>query len=126
MSETYRVSFQNKFENLVHLIIIIIIIIIGTTALSQPRPSLEASASCPYSLQHSSSFSPPTSWQHPSRKTFHEPILKSLNLFVGHRVLDSPAIASLDFSTILFSGAGCQPCVQPPAILEDRLDYFLV
>jgi hypothetical protein len=35
------------------LIIIIIIIIIGTTALSEPRPSLEASASCPYSLQHS-------------------------------------------------------------------------
>jgi hypothetical protein len=29
---------------------IIIIIIIGTTALSEPRPSLEASASCPYSL----------------------------------------------------------------------------
>jgi hypothetical protein len=31
---------------------IIIIIIIGTKALSEPRPSLEASASCPYSLQH--------------------------------------------------------------------------
>jgi hypothetical protein len=31
----------------------IIIIIIGTKALSEPRPSLEASASCPYSLQHS-------------------------------------------------------------------------
>jgi hypothetical protein len=41
------------------LIIIIIIIIIGTTTLSEPRPSLEASASCPYSLKHSSSFSPP-------------------------------------------------------------------
>jgi hypothetical protein len=41
------------------IIIIIIIIIIGTTALSEPRPSLEASASCPYSLLHSSSFSPP-------------------------------------------------------------------
>jgi hypothetical protein len=31
------------------IILIIIIIIIGTTALSEPRPSLEASASCPYS-----------------------------------------------------------------------------
>jgi hypothetical protein len=40
------------------MMIIIIIIIIGTTALSEPRPTLEASASCPYSLQHSSSFSP--------------------------------------------------------------------
>jgi hypothetical protein len=39
----------------------IIIIIIGTTAHFEPRPSSEASASCPYSLQHSSSFSPPTS-----------------------------------------------------------------
>jgi hypothetical protein len=47
--------------------IIIIIIIIGTAALSEPRSSLEASASCPYSLQHSSSFSPPTSWHHPTR-----------------------------------------------------------
>jgi hypothetical protein len=45
----------------------IIIIIIGITALFQPRPSLEASASYPYSLQHSSSFSPPTSWHPPSR-----------------------------------------------------------
>jgi hypothetical protein len=36
----------------------IIIIIIGTTALFEPRPSSEASASRPYSLQHSSSFSP--------------------------------------------------------------------
>jgi hypothetical protein len=80
-----------------------VIIIIGTTTLFEPRPSLEASASCPYSLQQSSSFSPPTSWRH---KTFHEPILKSLNRFVDRRVLDSPAIASLDFSTILFSGAG--------------------
>jgi hypothetical protein len=49
-------------------IIIIIIIIIGTTALSEPRPSLEASASSPYSLQDSSSFSPPTSWHHSSRR----------------------------------------------------------
>jgi hypothetical protein len=31
-------------------IIIIIIIIIGTTAPFEPRPSSEASASCPYSL----------------------------------------------------------------------------
>ena len=37
------------------------IIIIGTTAPFEPRPSSEASASCPYSLQHSSNFSPPTS-----------------------------------------------------------------
>jgi len=61
-----------------------------------------------------------------SDKTFHEPILKSLDRFVGHHVLDSPAVASLDFVTMLFPGAGCQPCVQPPAILEDRLDCFLV
>jgi hypothetical protein len=46
----------------------IIIIIIGTTALFEPRLSLEASASCPYSLQHSSSFSPPTSWHLPSNR----------------------------------------------------------
>ena len=59
-------------------------------------------------------------------KTFHEPILRSLNHFVGRRLSDSPAIASLDFVTMLFSGAGCQPYVQPPAILEDRLDCFLV
>jgi len=26
----------------------------------------------------------------------------------------------------LFPGAGCQPRVQPPAILEDRWDCFLV
>jgi hypothetical protein len=85
---------------------IIIIIIIGTTALSEPRSSLEASASCPYSLQHSSSFSPPTSWHNDldlyRDKTFHEPVLKSLNRFVSRRVLDSPAIASLDFATIFF------------------------
>jgi hypothetical protein len=29
-------------------------------------------------------------------------------------------------NNIFFSGAGCQPCFQPPAILEDRLDCFLV
>jgi hypothetical protein len=40
--------------------------------------------------------------------------------------LDNPAITSLDFATMLFSGAGCQPCVHPPTILEDRLDCFLV
>jgi hypothetical protein len=50
------------------IIIIIIIIIIGSTALSEPRPSLEASASCPYSLQLYFSLSPPTSWHHPSRR----------------------------------------------------------
>jgi len=27
---------------------------------------------------------------------------------------------------MLFSGAGCQPCVQPPTIPEDQLDSFLV
>jgi len=48
------------------IIIIIIIIIIGTTAHFEPRPSSETSASCPYSLQHSSIFSPPTSWHLPS------------------------------------------------------------
>jgi len=48
------------------IIIIIIIIIIGTTAPFEPRPSSEASASCPYSLQHSSNFSPATSWHLPS------------------------------------------------------------
>jgi len=58
-------------------------------------------------------------------KTFHEPILRFLYRFVG-RISDSPAIAYLDFVTMLFSGAGCQPCVQSPAILEDRLDCFLV
>jgi len=39
---------------------------------------------------------------------------------------DNPAIASLDFVTIFFSGAVRQPYVQPPAILEDRFDCFLV
>jgi hypothetical protein len=47
---------------------IIIIIIIGTTAHFEPRPSSEASTSLPYSLQHSSSFSLPTSWHPPSRR----------------------------------------------------------
>jgi len=116
------------------VIIIIIIIIIGTTAHCEPRPSSESSTSCPYSLQHSSSFSPTTSWHHPSRcppilykdKTLHVPILRSLDHFIGRRILDSPAIASLDFSKMLFSRAGCQPCIQPPAILENRLDCFLV
>jgi len=40
---------------------IIIIITIGTAAPFEPRPSSEASASCPYSFHHSSNFSPPTS-----------------------------------------------------------------
>jgi len=39
--------------------------------LFEPRPSSEASASCPYSLQHSSNFSPPASWHLPSH---HLPI----------------------------------------------------
>jgi hypothetical protein len=52
-------------------------------------------------------------------KTFHDPVLRSLSRFVGRRILDIPAIFYLDFSTILFSEAGCQPWVQPPAILED-------
>ena len=30
------------------------------------------------------------------------------------------------FRNSIFSRAGCQPYVQPPAILEDRLDCFLV
>ena len=55
-----------------HIYIIITIIIIGTTAPFEPGPSSEASASCPYSLQHSSNFSPPTSWHLPSH---HVPIL---------------------------------------------------
>jgi len=42
-----------------YTVIIIIIIIIGTTAPFESRSSSEASASCPYSLQHSSNFSPP-------------------------------------------------------------------
>jgi len=45
-----------------------ITIIIRTTELFEPRPSLEASASCPYSLQHSSNFSHPTYWHPPSRR----------------------------------------------------------
>jgi hypothetical protein len=49
-------------------ILSLIIIIIGTTAHFEPRSSSEASASCSYSLQHSSSFSPLTSWHHPSRR----------------------------------------------------------
>ena len=68
------------------IIIIIIIIIIGTTAPFEPRPSSEASVSCPS---------------------------KSGHCFSG-------------FCNNIFSGAGCQPYVQPPAILEDRLDCFLV
>jgi len=43
------------------VVIITTIIIIGTTAPFVPRPSSEASASCPYSLQDSCNFSPPTS-----------------------------------------------------------------
>ena len=54
--------------------IIIIIIIIGTTAPFEPRPSSEVSASCPYSLQRSSDFYPPTSSHLPS---YHLPILVS-------------------------------------------------
>ena len=54
--------------------LLFIIIIIGTTAPFEPRPSSEASASCPYSLQHSSNSSPPTSWHLPSH---HLPILVS-------------------------------------------------
>jgi hypothetical protein len=77
-----------------------IIIIIGTTALSEPRPSLEASASCPYSCSIPQVSLP----QLPGfiHHAVHEPILKSFNRFVSRRVLDSPAIASLDFATIFF------------------------
>jgi hypothetical protein len=71
----------------------VIIIIIGTTAPFEPRPSSEASASCPY---RSSCFGP------------------SGHCFFGFR------------DNTFFFRAGCQPYVQPPAILEDRLDCFLV
>jgi hypothetical protein len=57
-------------------------------------------------------------------RNFRQPSLFLAALF--RRILDSPAIASSDFLTMLFSGAGCQPCVQPPAILEGRMDCFLV
>jgi len=100
----------------VSLIHIIIIKIIGTTAAFEPTPSSEASAGCPYSLQHSSNFSPPFSWHLPSHhfsifcndfdlyknKTFHEPILRSLNPLIGHRISDIPALTSLDFVTVFF------------------------
>ena len=85
---------------------VLIIIIIGTTAPFEPRPSSEASASCPSSLQHSSNFSPPNSWHNDfdlyKDKTFHEPIFRSLNRFIGSRISDSPAITSLGFVTIFF------------------------
>ena len=47
--------------NMLHyrVILHVFIIIISTTAPFEPRPSSEASASCPYSLQHSSNFSSP-------------------------------------------------------------------
>jgi hypothetical protein len=54
----------NKSYYIFHWIIIIIINI-GATAQFEPRPSSEASASRPCSLQHSSSFFPPMSWHHP-------------------------------------------------------------
>ena len=38
-------------------------------------------------------------------KTFHKPILRSLNSFVGQLISDIPAIASVDIAIILFSGA---------------------
>jgi hypothetical protein len=41
-----------SLEFIVVIIIITIIIIIGITAPIEPRPSSEASGSCPYSLQH--------------------------------------------------------------------------
>jgi hypothetical protein len=65
---------------IIKIIIIIIIVVTGTTALYEPRPSLEASARCPYSLQHSSNFSPPTSRHLPSR---HPPILVLVCPFVS-------------------------------------------
>ena len=106
---------------------IIIIINSGTTAHFGSRPSSEAFAIRPYFLRHSSNVFPPASWHHPSlHNTFHEPILRSLLRFAGRLLLNRPAFASSDFATCWFSRAGCQPCVQPPAILEDRLDCFLV
>jgi hypothetical protein len=65
VSDKSRMEYQNTFyvpfilENCAVYAIIIIIIIIGTTAPFEPRSSSEASASCPYSLHHSSNFSPP-------------------------------------------------------------------
>ena len=49
-------------------LLLLYVVMIGTTAIFEPRPSLEASASFPYSLQDSSSFSPPPSWHLPSRR----------------------------------------------------------
>ena len=76
--EALYTEYRNYEYIIYHVVIIIycptfvdIIIIIGTTAPFEPRPSSEASASCPYPLQHSSNFSPPTSWHLPSH---HLPI----------------------------------------------------
>src|SRR5215510_12353981 len=69
-------KFKNFSSYVVIIIIIIIIIIIGTTAHFEPRPSSEASASRPYSLQHSSRFSLPPSWHHPSRRSRYVVITK--------------------------------------------------
>jgi hypothetical protein len=68
---------------------IIIIIIIGATARFEPRPSPEASASRPCSLQHSSSFSPLMSWHHPPRRP---PILASAYPFAFFLLLLQPKL----------------------------------
>ena len=41
-------------------LLLLYVVMIGTTAIFEPRPSLEASASFPYSFPHSPSFSPPS------------------------------------------------------------------
>jgi hypothetical protein len=69
-----------------------VIIIIGTTALFEPRPSSEASASHPY-------------------RSFHQSSCFGQSGHCFFRFLNN-----------FFSGAVCQPCVQPPAILEDWSD----
>jgi hypothetical protein len=103
--------------------LIIKIIILGTTAHFEPRPSSEASAIRPYFLQYSSNVSPPTSCHHPYIPQVNSQILSSFHSSSPFR---QSGFCFFGFRNILFSGAGCQPCVQPPAILEDRLDCFLV
>ena len=72
--ENRSVCVIHTYRVLCWTLLIIIIIIIGTTSPFEPWPSSEAIAGCPCSLQHSSNFSPPTSWHLPSH---HLPILVS-------------------------------------------------
>ena len=118
-------------------VIITIIIIIGTTAPFEPRPSSEASASCPYSLQHSSNFSPPnflaSSITPSSHLSFALPlcllpsvmilicirIKHSTNQFLRPKLFHTSSYFGqsghcfFGFRNNIFSGAGCQPYVQP-------------